>query len=361
MRSGGNWSDVRASALWGSGKRGTGSRSNALWGNGKRRTALLATLALTLVVPLGASAVPSPKVVQAFVAPGLLSSAQNSPAETHAVIVQGKGGNQAAHAVADVLGISLKTARTFSSIDGVAVTLTGAQILVLASDKHVTAITADSAVRLSVAAPTTEKWPYVTGVQKYWANGTTPAAPAATIAIVDSGIDATRPEFAGRIAASVNLSTLPGNSPGDGRGHGTFVAGIAASALQGKTGAAPGAKIVSLDVMDDQGMARTSDVIAAADWILANKTKYGIRVANFSLHSSVANSFMYDPLDKAVERLWFNNVVVVVASGNYGKPDGPSGVPFAPGNDPFVITVGASDTGKSVSTNDDVAAPWSAY
>ena len=89
--------------------------------------------------------------------------------------------------------------------------------------------------------------------------------------------------------------------------------------------------------------------------------KYGIRVANFSLHSSVANSFMYDPLDKAVEKLWFNNVVVVAAAGNYGKPDGPSGVPFAPGNDPFVITVGASDTGTSVSTYDDVAAPWSAY
>jgi serine protease AprX len=360
MRSGGNWSDVRASALWGSGKRGTGSRSNALWGNGKRRTALLATLVLTLVVPLGASAVPGAKVVQAFVAPGILSSAQSSPADTFSVIVQGKGGNQAAHAVADVLGVSLKTARTFSSIDGVAVDLTGAQILAVASDQHVTAITADSRVRLSVAA-STEKWPFVTGVQKYWANGTSPAAPAATIAIVDSGIDATRPEFAGRIAASVNLSSLPGNSPGDGRGHGTFVAGIAAGDLQGKTGAAPGAKIVSLDVMDDHGMAKTSDVIAAADWILANKAKYGIRVANFSLHSSVANSFMYDPLDKAVERLWFNNVVVVVASGNYGKPDGPSGVPFAPGNDPFVITVGASDTGKSVSTNDDLAAPWSAY
>jgi serine protease AprX len=75
----------------------------------------------------------------------------------------------------------------------------------------------------------------------------------------------------------------------------------------------------------------------------------------------VANSFMYDPLDKAVERLWFNGVVVVVAAGNYGYADRPSGVPFAPGNDPFVITVGASDTGKSVSTNDDTAAPWSAY
>jgi serine protease AprX len=219
----------------------------------------------------------------------------------------------------------------------------------------VTAITTDSRVRLSALSQGNEKWPFVTGVTKYT------SAPAATIAVVDSGIDASRPEFAGRIAASVNLTSLPGNSSGDGRGHGTFVAGIAAGAMGGRGGAAPTAKIVSLDVMDDQGMAKTSDVIAAADWILANKAKYGIRVANFSLHSSVANSFMYDPLDKAVESLWFNNVVVVAAAGNYGNPNGPSGVPFAPGNDPFVITVGASDTGRSVSTWDDVAAPWSAY
>ena len=355
MRTGGQRRDVRASALWGSGKRGTGSRSNALWGSGKRRTALLATLVLTLVVPLGASAGPGPKSITAFVAPGLLTSAQSRPADKFSVIVQGKGGNQAAHAVADVLHLSLKTARTFSSIDGVAVDLTGAQIVTLAADKHVTAITADSRVRLSALSQVNEKWPFVAGVTRY------SSAPAATIAVVDSGIDASRPEFAGRIAANVNLTSLPGNSSGDGRGHGTFVAGIAAGAMGGRGGAAPTAKIVSLDVMDDQGMAKTSDVIAAADWILANKAKYGIRVANFSLHSSVANSFMYDPLDKAVESLWFNNVVVVAAAGNYGNPNGPSGVPFAPGNDPFVITVGASDTGRSVSTWDDVAAPWSAY
>ena len=136
MRSGGHRRDVRASALWGSGKRGTGSRSNALWGNGKRRTALLTTLALTLALPLSAAAVPGPKNVEAFVAPGLLASAQTQPAETFSVIVQGKGGNQAAHAVADVLGLSLKTARTFTSIDGVAVALTGAQILAVAADKR---------------------------------------------------------------------------------------------------------------------------------------------------------------------------------------------------------------------------------
>jgi serine protease AprX len=364
MRNEGRRREVRSSALWGSGKRETGSRSNALWGRGKRRTALLTTLALSLVVPLWAGAAPTQKTdraAAAFVAPGLLSAALADGAKTFAVIVQGKGGNQAAHAVADVLGVSLKSARTFDSIDGIAVDLTGSQVVALAADKHVTAITTDARVRLAAASTNNDKWPFVTGVFKYWASGATPAAPAATIAVVDSGIDASRPEFAGRIAANVNLSTLPGNSPGDGRGHGTFVAGIAAGDAPGHTGAAPGAKIVSLDVMDDQGMARTSDVIAAADWILANKAKHGIRVANFSLHSSVANSFMYDPLDKAVERLWLSGVVVVAAAGNYGSPTGPSGVPFAPGNDPFVITVGASDTGRSVSTNDDVSAPWSAY
>ena len=358
MRNGDHRRGVRASALWGSGKRGDGSRANALWGSGKRRSVVLATLALVVLVPLGAAASPSgPGAPSAFVTPSLLSAAQANPAGSFNVIVQGKGGNEAAKAISDVLGVSKKTYKDFRSIDGVAATLTGAELVALASDKHVRAVTPDAAVRLSSTTlpPINQKWPYVTSVMKY------ASAPAATIAIVDSGIEASRPEFAGRIVADVNLSTLPGNSPGDGRGHGTFVAGIAAGKLADRDGAAPTAKLVSIDVMDDKGMARTSDVIAAADWILANKAQYGIRVANFSLHSSVANSFMYDPLDKAVERLWLNGVVVVAAAGNYGYPDRPSGVPFAPGNDPFVITVGASDTGKSVSTIDDTAAPWSAY
>ena len=91
--------------------------------------------------------------------------------------------------------------------------------------------------------------------------------------------------------------------------------------------------------MDDSGMARTSDVIAAAEWIYANRTSKNIKVANFSLHSTMPSNFINDPLDKAVEKLWFGGVTVVAAAGNYGKADGPSGVPYAPGNDPFVITV----------------------
>ncbi|CAN5347819.1 hypothetical protein BH18ACT12_BH18ACT12_12510 [soil metagenome] len=96
--------------------------------------------------------------------------------------------------------------------EGVAVELTGAQILALAADKHVTAITSDARVRLSAAPTSNEKWPHVTGVTKYWATGVNPGSPAATIAIVDSGIEASRPEFGGRVVAVVNLTTLSGNS-----------------------------------------------------------------------------------------------------------------------------------------------------
>ena len=108
-------------------------------------------------------------------------------------------------------------------------------------------------------------------------------------------------------------------------------------------------------------MALTSDVIAAADWIYQHRAAYNIRVANFSLHSTAPASVFWDPLDRAVEKLWFSGVVVVTASGNYGVNGQPSGLPYAPGNDPFVITVGANDISGSVSTNDDFAAPWSAY
>ena len=106
MRIGGRGREVRSSALWGSGKRETGSRSNALWGSGKRRTAVLLTLALSLVVPLGAAAGPSKKTdpaTPAVVAPSLLSAAQADGSKSFSVIVQGKGGNQGAKAVADVL------------------------------------------------------------------------------------------------------------------------------------------------------------------------------------------------------------------------------------------------------------------
>jgi serine protease AprX len=371
---GGNRGETRSSALWGTGNRGGESRSNALWGKGGRGaiTALAAMLAIS--VPLAASAGSHGRrahetlVKKTWISPGLLRSANLHPNKYVRVIIQSTTGKVSGAATAfarmdrlDQLGNDREIVdRQLSLVDGIAVTLRADKLAKLMLQPNLI-ITADAPVHVS-GYTSQQLWPYETGLANGWAAGVSqPGAAVPTIAVVDSGIESGRADFGNRVLANVNLGTLPDNSPGDGRGHGTFVAGIAAGSADGYAGATPQANLVSLDVMDDHGVARTSDVIAACQWILANKAKYNIRIANFSLHSGTKSNFTRDPLDKAVEKLWFSNVFVVAAAGNYGTANGPSGVPYAPGNDPFVVTVGAIDIGGTKRRNDDFLAPWSAW
>ena len=359
----------RASALWG--KR-SGSRGSALWGKGGRGflAVVLGLVVLAGAFPGSADAKARGKAkadnsIRAFVTPPLLKAAKKYPKRSYQVIVQGRADKDSADMIRRINNYFAQnpTVRErFDLISGISVRLTGAQILSVATKSYIAAITPDAPVELDGPDYSNrQKWAYVSGVARFWRDMERGMQPPA-IAIVDSGVDRNHPSFVpGQIRHEEVLTRLANNSAGDGRGHGTFVAGIAAGAAPGYAGALPGAPIVSVDVMDNKGMAMTSDVIAAADWILKNKDTYNIRVANFSLHSAVPNSFMYDPLDKAVEKLWFSGVVVVAAAGNYGVNGQPSGVPFAPGSDPFVITVGANDIDGSISTYDDEAAPWSAY
>jgi len=360
--------ETRSSALWGKPSKGE-TRSSALWGKGGRGVALLLLVAVVLGAPMAAGAGRSSQThdmrIRAYLSPGLLEKVQARPNATFDVIVQGSRGETSAEVATDVRsalasdpGRSVGVRDRFRAVSGVAAQLTGRQILRLAQRPDVRAITSDAPVVLSGYA-STQRWPYVARFHTVWDQVAALNAP--TIAIVDSGIQAGRSDFGGRVVAEVNLTSIQPNSSGDGRGHGTFVAAIAAGERLTRSGGSPESPIVSIDVMDDNGMAMTRDVIAAADWILANKGLYNIRVANFSLHSASPASVFFDPLDRAVEKLWFNGVVVVAAAGNYGVDGSPSGVTFAPGNDPFVLTVGAADINRTVRTSDDFAAPWSAW
>ena len=370
--------ETRGSALWGTGNRGGDHRSNALWSSGKGRGLVTTAVALVaLVLPVGAIADGGDNAPRAWVAPGLLERAERNPSATLAVIVQSNEGSQRAADKAKGKGNGL-VKRLLRSASAAAVSLPADRLDDLAEEPGL-AITPDSTVKL-FGYSSNDVWPYAFGFSKLW-GGTAvtcwmtgagvlkdptcvpvPAAVAPTpaIAVVDSGIDATRLDFAGRVRAQVNLASLSPNSPGDGRGHGTFVAGVAAGAVSGLAGAAPSAPIVSLDVANDAGEARVSDVIAAADWILANKSAYNIRIANFSLGAS-AGSIAHNPLNAAVERLWFAGVVVVTSAGNYGANGQSTSVRSAPANDPFVITVGASDLAGSTARGDDTVAPWSVW
>jgi serine protease AprX len=385
----------RQSALWGTGSRG-GDRSSVLWGKGGRGILVSCVAAFALAAPVAASAghvkapVPAPAPVavapattppptghranspdgKTWVAKGLLNKASSSPNTLVDVIVQSSDGLDGANRAMRWLG-RLGGDKNLGLVGGVEVSLPARLVAKLATVPGLM-ITPNATVKVSggmtaAMLQSTQLWPYESGNANLWPGdqsqyaGKTPA-----IAIVDSGIQA-RSDFGSRVIASVNLSTIAGNTATDPnplndlRGHGTFVAGIAAGSAPNLVGASPGAPLVSVKVMNDQGMAKTSDVIAACQWILDNKAKYNIRVANFSLHSGYSTNFYRDPLDQAVEKLWFNNVVVVAAAGNYGTAAGPSGVLYAPGNDPFVITVGAVDIGTSPTAYDDTVAPFSAY
>ena len=366
--------DSRSSALWG--KR-SGSRGSALWGKGGRGVVVFCLALLFAAAPAASVADAGSKApeqakqeqpeLKAFVTPTLLNAAVAKPTKKFLVIVQGNGREDARDVERRVESMhgpdaTPNVSKRLGLISGVSVKLSGAHILRLAASRHIYAITPDAPYR-PASFSNRQKWAHVAQIARFWGAASTGTLRPPAIAIVDSGIEKNRADFSNgaRVVHEEVMTTLPRNSRGDGRGHGTFVAGIAAGSASSYSGVVPTAPLVSIDVLDDNGMARTSDVIAAAEWIHANKARFNIRVANFSLHSAVPNSFMFDPLNKAVEKLWFGGVVVVAASGNHGKNGEPAPMGFAPGNDPFVITVGANDIDGSVSVNDDVAAPWSAY
>jgi serine protease AprX len=121
-------------------------------------------------------------------------------------------------------------------------------------------------------------------------------------------------------------------------------------------GVAPMVNIVNVKISNDNGSAMMKDVVAGLQWVLEHKDAYNIRVINLSLNSLVAESYHTNPLDAAVEILWFNGVVVVVSAGNKG-----TGAIYPPANDPFVITVGAVDDKGTAAINDDAVANFSAY
>jgi serine protease AprX len=374
------------------GTRQTGdNRSNALWGRGGRRVgAVVASISCVLVVASGAAGSPAPPAtssltaqttliktmsshLRAYIPGALLSAAQQNPTQSFDVILEGSRKDKASNFLKQAFqdaqqnGQSVdakQVKRQFTAIDGAQVSLTGWQILALGMSKSVTSIVPNDTVKASsvdLPVSNSEKWGWSTGAAVDW-TGQALSLQTPTIAVVDSGIDASRAaDFGGRVLGQVSVGSVLPNSPGDGYGHGTFVAGIAAGGAAGHAGVAPSANLFSVDVMGDSGMATVADVVAGCDWILANKSQYNIKVANLSLHASNPASLFFDPLDQAVEKLWLSGVTVVVAAGNYAVDGQQSDVPFAPSNDPFVITVGAADIMDTLGAADDVAAPWSAW
>src|SRR4051812_27858783 len=270
--------EERSSALWGTGGRGGESRSSALWGKGGKGKDLTTIAVLALSAPIAASANPNSAGGNGndrdatYVQSELTQKAKNDPNAMVHVIVTSNYGGADAQTKAKALGNVAKLGKKLDLVGGIALEVPAKYVNVLSKFKGLD-VSIDAPTRASGSItplssyPTSDQlWPHESGNSLLWGvNATLP-----TIAIVDSGIEKGRTDFGNgaRVLAEVNLVNSGGNSSGDGRGHGTFVAGIAAGSATGKAGAAPKANLVALDVMNDQGMAYTSDVIAACNWIL---------------------------------------------------------------------------------------------
>lgn len=190
------------------------------------------------------------------------------------------------------------------------------------------------------------------------------------VAIIDSGVTSWHDDLASASGAQrVHQFVDFVNGAArvyDDYGHGTHVAGIVAGngydSSGKRTGIAPGAHLVVLKVLDAAGHGRVSNVIAALDHIVSHKDTLNIRVVNMSIATGVYESYDTDPLTLAARRTVEAGIVVVAAAGNRGRnPNGQDayGGVTAPGNAPWVLTVGASSHMGTSDRGDDMMAAFS--
>ena len=139
-----------------------------------------------------------------------------------------------------------------------------------------------------------------------------------TVAVVDSGIEASHPAVAGRVARRLRVD-LDGETPrvvddldpADPVGHGTACAGISA-------GIAPGANLVSIRVLGPDNRGKGHAVAAAVDWAI----EQGIAVVNLSLSSR--SDAMFAAFHELADRAYFANTLLVCAANNVPGPSYPS-------------------------------------
>ena len=84
-------------------------------------------------------------------------------------------------------------------------------------------------------------------------------------------------------------------------------------------GVATNSKIVSVRVLDSNGVGQTSWLLNGLDWVLTNRAAYNIRVVNLSLGGTAVDSWTNDPVCVKVKALVQAGIVVVAAAGNLGK------------------------------------------
>lgn len=159
-----------------------------------------------------------------------------------------------------------------------------------------------------------------------------------TVAVVDSGVDASHPELAGQVLPGRRSYGAAGDGRSDSDGHGTHMAGIIAArnaGPDGVTGIAPGVRILPIKTKPGDG--EISQAASAQGIRMA--VDGGAKVVNLSYGALGVAS---DDEEAAIRYALDRDVVVVAGAGNTAK--GHSQV-ISPANVPGVIAVTGTTKG----------------
>ena len=347
--------------------KGRGERHSAAWGKRLGMTLLLAT-GMALGQNSSNQAGNHGRIASEL--SGLLAKAHRGTAQgqTVKVIVQYRQVPTAAH-YATMRGRGGKLQAKLHSIKGAAFTIPVSALAALEADPEVVSVSIDHP--MNVMDDTTND---ATGVSAAWNSGFN--GTGIGVAVIDSGIndshaDLQNPDGSSRVVYHQDFTGTPTTNTSGGQydlyGHGTHVAGIIGGngSLSGGeyAGVAPGVSLIDLRALDANGAGTDSTVIAAIQQAIALQNTYNIRVINLSLGRGIPVSYTQDPLCQAVEAAWKSGIVVVVAAGNYGRlslnGSNGYGTVTAPGNDPYVLTVGASKSNGSALPQAETLASYS--
>jgi serine protease AprX len=322
-------------------------------------------MVLVLVFSLIAPAALTFSTTTARMQPLLAEMAAEQPERMVRVIIQKADATDRAERLLEKLGGNyLKELRL---INAFAAELPAKTVPHLAKLAAVSWVSLDGAVESAGGKPpkddgssgtTTNTYLDTLGVRDVWAMGYD--GQGIGIAVIDSGAQHSDLDANVVVVQPFNVHS----NINDYAGHGTHVAGIMVGSGAGSrgdyAGVAPGASLIALNVSEYDGMSYESDSVAAMQWVYDNKDVYNIRVVNLSINSTVASSYHQSPMDAAAEILWFNGIVVVASAGNSGTSDPIDTITAAPANDPFIITVGATDEQGTTHKQDDSIPPFSA-
>jgi subtilisin family serine protease len=140
----------------------------------------------------------------------------------------------------------------------------------------------------------------------------------AEVAVIDTGAQFDHPDLTGRLLTGYDYVGRNDDDPSDENGHGTHVTGLIVASRdndEGITGVAPGAKVLPLRVLDEDGEGLVSDTVEA----VRRAIEADVDVINLSLgdYLPLQSRLMEDPAyGNALESAVGEGIVVVVAAGN---------------------------------------------